>query len=159
MLPEMEYAKRKMDYRISKMKIDIHLLVFTLLPIGLLIPVVLLHDHIVIRIVMAVMCLLSALIIIDLYRPTIFSGDLPLPAKKDWVTLMMNAGKRDKISKADVVGFLIKKGRLQKDELGIVEIMHRQSFAAVKRDKVQRLLKLVANETIKRKQVSVSISY
>ncbi len=88
----------------------------------------------------------------------VFSGDLPLPAKKDWVTLQIDVGKRDKISKTDIVGFLFKKGRLRKDELGLVEIMHRESFAAVKREKIQRLLRLVANETVKRKLVKVSIS-
>jgi ATP-independent RNA helicase DbpA len=88
----------------------------------------------------------------------IVTGDLPLPDKTEWVTLAINAGKRDNINKVDIVGFLIQKGRLQKDELGLVEVTHRESFAAVKRSKVKRLLALVANEPLKRKKVSVSIA-
>lgn len=86
------------------------------------------------------------------------STDLPLPEKPQWATIEINAGKRDKINKVDVVGFLIKKGRLQKDDLGLVEVTHRESFAAVKRSKVQRLLALVANETMKRKRVTIIMS-
>ncbi len=87
-----------------------------------------------------------------------FSLDLPLPDKMDWVTLEIDRGKRDKISKGDVVGFLSQKGRLTRDDLGIVEVMHKESFAAVKRVKVQSLLRLVANETLKRRRVSVRVS-
>lgn len=84
-----------------------------------------------------------------------FSRDLPLPDKMEWVTLCLDLGKRDKINKVDIVGFLLQKGRLDKAELGLVEVTHRESFAAVKRDKVQRLLALTANETLKRKRVRI----
>jgi ATP-independent RNA helicase DbpA len=86
------------------------------------------------------------------------SSDLPMPDKTEWVTLVINAGKRDKLSKGDIVGYLFQKGRLLKDELGLVEVMHAESFAAVKRSKAQRLLSLVENETLKRKKVVVSIN-
>jgi ATP-independent RNA helicase DbpA len=86
------------------------------------------------------------------------SGDLPLPEKPQWVTLEINAGKRDKISKGDIAGFLLQKGRLHKEDLGIIDVMHRESFAAVTRIKAQRLLTLVANETLKRKLVRISIA-
>lgn len=86
------------------------------------------------------------------------SVDLPLPEKTEWVTLEINAGKRDRISKSDVVGFLIQKGRLQKDELGLVDVTERESFAAVKRSKAKRLLTLVAHEPLKRKKVTISIA-
>jgi ATP-independent RNA helicase DbpA len=86
------------------------------------------------------------------------SSDLPMPDKTDWVTMVINVGKRDKISKGDIVGYLFQKGRLLKDELGLVEVMHAESFAAVKRSKAQRLLSLVENETLKRKKVVVSIN-
>jgi len=85
------------------------------------------------------------------------STDLPLPEKPQWVTLEINLGKRDKISKSDIVGFLSQKGHLQKDDLGLVEIMHADSLAAVKRSKVQKLLNCIADETLKRKHVSVTI--
>jgi ATP-independent RNA helicase DbpA len=88
----------------------------------------------------------------------VVSESLPLPDKTEWVTLHINAGKRDKINKVDIVGFLIQKGRLLHDDLGIVDVMYRESFAAVKRSKVQRMLSLIANETMKRKLVSISVA-
>ncbi len=73
----------------------------------------------------------------------------PLPPEAEWATIYIGKGKRDKISKGDVVGFLFQKGGLQKDELGIVEVKERYAMAAVKSNKVQQMLKKVADEKIK----------
>lgn len=85
------------------------------------------------------------------------STDLPFPDKTEWVTMELNVGKRDKISKGDIVGYLSQKGRLNKDELGLVEVTYRDSFAAVRRSKVKQVLSLVANEPLKRKLVSINV--
>ena len=71
------------------------------------------------------------------------------PVRSEWVTLMINRGKRDKLSKKDVVGFLFQKGGLEKDDLGIVEIKESCAFAAVKRTKLSGLLGRIRNEKIK----------
>lgn len=78
---------------------------------------------------------------------------LPNVAKKpvvsEWKTIVINRGKRDKLSKKDVVGFLFQKGGLDKDDLGIVEIKESCAFAAVKREKVKGLLARIRDEKIK----------
>ena len=74
--------------------------------------------------------------------------DAPTPASP-WVTLSVNRGKRDKLSKKDIVGFLFQKGGLAKDELGIVEVRESYSFAAVKREKYPELMKNIRDEKIK----------
>ena len=71
------------------------------------------------------------------------------PVRSEWVTLTINRGKRDKLSKKDVVGFLFQKGGLEKDDLGIVEIKESCAFAAVKRTKLSGLLGCIRNEKIK----------
>lgn len=71
----------------------------------------------------------------------------PLPS--EWVTLTVNRGKRDKLSKKDLVGFLYQKGGLDKDELGVVEVRESYSFAAVKRNRYPSLLKTIRDEKIK----------
>ncbi|MDH6303763.1 superfamily II DNA/RNA helicase [Parabacteroides sp. PF5-5] len=71
------------------------------------------------------------------------------PLRSEWVTLTINRGKRDKLSKKDVVGFLFQKGGLTKDELGVVEVKESCSYAAVKRDKLPDLLKHIRDEKIK----------
>jgi len=71
----------------------------------------------------------------------------PLPS--EWTTLTINRGKRDKLSKGDIVGFLFQKGGLKKDELGVVEVKESCSYAAVKRDKYLALLAKIKDEKIK----------
>ncbi|HQJ89568.1 MAG TPA: DbpA RNA binding domain-containing protein, partial [Paludibacteraceae bacterium] len=72
-----------------------------------------------------------------------------LPGLPEWVTLYIGKGKQDKLSKGDIAGFLMKKGRLNKNELGKIELKEHYSFAAIKRDRAKNLLQLVANEKIK----------
>lgn len=71
------------------------------------------------------------------------------PVSSEWVTLTINRGKRDKLSKKDVVGFLFQKGGLEKEDLGVVEIKESSSFAAVKREKLPALLDRIRDEKIK----------
>lgn len=86
------------------------------------------------------------------------TADLPLPDSTLWVTICINAGKRDRISKGDVVGYLLQKGRLAAEDLGLVSVNDREAFAAVKQSKVKRLMALVVNEPLKRKRVTVTIA-
>ena len=71
------------------------------------------------------------------------------PPKSEWATIYIGKGKKDKLSKMDVVGFMFKKGQLSREELGMVEVKEYYSFVAVKAGKVKELLKLIANEKIK----------
>ncbi|MDR1160999.1 MAG: DEAD/DEAH box helicase [Tannerellaceae bacterium] len=71
------------------------------------------------------------------------------PVHSEWVTLTINRGKRDKLSKKDVVGFLFQKGGLGKDELGVVEVKESCSYAAIKRNKLPDLLQRIQDEKIK----------
>lgn len=78
---------------------------------------------------------------------------LPAKAKKpqqsEWVTMTINRGKRDKLSKKDIVGFLYQKGGLDRDDLGVVEVKESCSFVAVKRDKYKGLLQKITGEKVK----------
>jgi superfamily II DNA/RNA helicase len=79
----------------------------------------------------------------------VFPSEIPQPAKTLWATLYVGKGKKDGVSKADVVGFLCKKGRLAKEDIGPVDIRERHAFATVGRSKLNRLLTLVRGEKIK----------
>lgn len=74
---------------------------------------------------------------------------LPKPALPDFVTLYIGKGKKDKINKIDIVGFLSKKGNLSKEDIGRVDVKDHYAFAAVSRSKYKQMLKLVQNEKIK----------
>lgn len=86
------------------------------------------------------------------------SAVIDLPTPSNWTTLYIGAGKKDKINKSDIVGFLHQKGLLAKDELGMVTVLDNSSFAAIKSDKINKLVKLLRNETIKKKKVKIDIS-
>jgi superfamily II DNA/RNA helicase len=80
-----------------------------------------------------------------------------VPAPSLWATLFFNAGKKEKISKGDIVGLLIQKGGLAKEELGLIEVLDHSSFVAVKRDKAGSLLERIRGEKLKNKSVKISL--
>ena len=64
-------------------------------------------------------------------------------------TLYIGKGKKDKLSKGDIVGFLCKKGALEPAEIGRIDVKDRYAYAAVSREKVQQVLRLTKGEKIK----------
>lgn len=72
-----------------------------------------------------------------------------IPSQPEWVTIYIGKGKKDKLSKGDIAGFMMQKGKLSKDDLGKIELKDHFAFAAVKRGKYANMLKMVANEKIK----------
>jgi superfamily II DNA/RNA helicase len=86
--------------------------------------------------------------------PDIFNS----PPSSQWQTLYIAAGKKDKINKTDIVGLLLQKGGLQKDELGRIEVMDNAAYAAIKADKIKKTMSLIAHEKIKNRKVKFEIS-
>jgi len=82
----------------------------------------------------------------------------PLPQLPFWTTIYIGSGKKDKINKTDIVGLLLKKGNLQKDDVGLIEVQDFTSFVAVNKDKAAGLIRLVENEKIKKKKVKIAIA-
>lgn len=82
----------------------------------------------------------------DLYE---LPQQLPPPALPKMTTLYIGKGKRDKISKGDIVGFLCKKGGLQPDEIGRIDVKERYSYVAIARQQLSIVLKLSRGEKIK----------
>lgn len=81
-----------------------------------------------------------------------------VPKPSPWATLYIAAGKKDKVNKMDIAGVLLKKGGLEKDDAGRIEVLDHSSYAAVKRSKIERTVQLLANEKIKGKKIKVAIS-
>lgn len=83
---------------------------------------------------------------------------LTLPKPCEWKTLYIGAGKKDKINKMDIVGMILQKGQLQKDELGRIEVLDHSAYVAIKRNKISKTLQLIREEKIKNKKVKMEIS-
>ncbi|MBC7722307.1 MAG: DEAD/DEAH box helicase [Pedobacter sp.] len=82
----------------------------------------------------------------------------PLPEKPKWTTLFIAAGKKDKVNKIDIVGFLANKGELKKEDIGLIEVKDFFSFVAVRKTKVGAALQLIRDERIKNKKVKIEVA-
>lgn len=82
----------------------------------------------------------------------------PLPEKPKWTTFFIGAGKKDKINKVDIVGFLSNKGDLKREDIGLVDVKDFFSFVAIRKSKASHTLQLIKNEKIKNKKVKIDVA-
>ncbi|MCG8579624.1 MAG: DbpA RNA binding domain-containing protein, partial [Bacteroidales bacterium] len=85
-------------------------------------------------------------------------NDMPLPELPEWQTLYIGSGKKDKVNKVDIVGLFLKKAKLQKDELGLIDVLDHSAFVAVRRTKTKKVLQMLKQEKIKGKKLKMGIS-
>jgi superfamily II DNA/RNA helicase len=81
-----------------------------------------------------------------------------LPEKPKWTTLFIAAGKKDKVNKVDIVGFLTNKGELKKEDIGLIDVKDFFSFVAIRKTKMNHTLHLINNEKIKNKKVKMEVA-
>ncbi len=81
-----------------------------------------------------------------------------LPKLPEFTTLYISGGKKNKLNKIDIVGFFSQKGKLEKGDLGLIEVKDFISFAAVKRTKVKEFLQLIREEKMKGKKYKIEIA-
>lgn len=84
------------------------------------------------------------------------STDLPKPP--EFQTIYISGGKKNKLNKIDIVGFFSQKGKLEKGDLGLIEVKDFISFAAVKFNKVKDLLHNVKDEKMKGKKFKIEVA-
>ena len=65
------------------------------------------------------------------------------------MTLYIGKGKKDKINKVDIVGFLSKVGGLGRDDVGRVDVKEHYAFAAIRRNLLKETLETVSGQKIK----------
>ena len=80
---------------------------------------------------------------------------LPLPAQPKMTTLYIGKGKKNKISKGDIVGYFCKNCNLSFSDLGRIDIYERYSYVAVRREKVAGILKM--SQMIKIKGINTKV--
>jgi len=80
------------------------------------------------------------------------------PVDSPWVTLYFSGGKKDKINKIDIVGFLGQKGGLAKEDIGLITVQDFSSYVAVKRKNLRSLLETIQSEKIKGKKLKIAVS-
>ena len=81
-----------------------------------------------------------------------------LPKPPEFQTIYISGGKKNKLNKIDIVGFFSQKGKLEKGDLGLIEVKDFISFAAVKYNKVKDLLQNVRDEKMKGKKFKIEVA-
>lgn len=66
-----------------------------------------------------------------------------------WTLLYIGRGKKAKLSRADILGFLCKKGGLNAQQIGRIDVAPLASYVAVERTAVKSLMQNIAGEKIK----------
>lgn len=85
-------------------------------------------------------------------------GNYQIPPDSEWQTIYLAAGKKDKINKIDIVGFLLKVGGLAKEDLGLIEVKDTAAYAAVKRKLAPKLIDKLSGQKIKGRKIKVEIA-
>ncbi len=83
---------------------------------------------------------------------------LKLPPPPQYDCLYFSAGKKDKISKGDIVGLLTKKGGLQPGDIGLITTLDFSSYACIRRSLVDKVLSKIKNEKLKKAKVKVEVA-
>ncbi len=81
-----------------------------------------------------------------------------LPKQPEFQTIYVSGGKKNKLNKIDIVGFFSQKGKLEKGDLGLIEVKDFISFAAVKSSKVKDFLKNIRDEKMKGKKYKIEVA-
>ena len=96
---------------------------------------------------------------IDYNMPVLNSENaINLPKPPEFQTLYISGGKKNKLNKIDIVGFFSQKGKLEKGDLGLIEVKDFISFAAIKFNKVSDLLKNIRDEKMKGKKYKIEVA-
>ena len=75
--------------------------------------------------------------------------NMPRPAQPRWATIYIGKGKKDKVNKVDIVGFLAKVGGLSREDIGRIDVKDHYAFVAVKRKLLKATLSAVQGNKIK----------
>lgn len=82
----------------------------------------------------------------------------PLPKCPEYQTIYISGGKKNKLNKGDIVGFFLQIGKLDKSDLGLIEVKDFISFAAVKTPMIKPLLNNIRDQKMKGKKYKIEVA-
>ena len=72
-------------------------------------------------------------------------------------TLHINAGKKEKISKGDIVGYLLAHTDLTASHIGTITLRDHNALVAVPKDYAEKIVELCSPQKLKGKRIRISI--
>lgn len=83
------------------------------------------------------------------------TSDHPITSR--WQTLYINAGKKEKISRGDIVGFLTQRGELPAQAIGKISLADHYALVAVDTPSLQALIDRLAPHRLKNQRVRLTL--
>ena len=84
------------------------------------------------------------------------NNNAPAELKSQVASIYFNAGKKEKISRGDIVGFIANNGGITAQEIGTISLHDHYAIVAVPRTKVDDILSRIARLKIKNKRVRIT---
>ena len=84
--------------------------------------------------------------------------DAEITIKAQYATLYFQAGKKEKISRGDIVGFISNNGGIDGKEIGTIDLHDHYALAAVPVDKAKDILDRIKSLKIKNKRVRITLA-
>jgi len=79
-------------------------------------------------------------------------------SRPKWNTLYIGGGKKNKINKIDIVGFLSRQSPLENNEIGVIIVKDKASFAAINADKTKEVIDEIQGKKIKNQKVKFALA-
>lgn len=86
------------------------------------------------------------------------SDDAVMQITAPYATLFFQAGKKEKISRADIVGFISKNSDIEGREIGTIDLRDHYALVAVPVDKAQHTLAQIQKLKIKNKRIRITLT-
>lgn len=86
---------------------------------------------------------------VDVDGSYILREDLKSDLSRKFMTLYISGGKREKLSKGDILGFLIKECGVEATDIGKIDVFDHYSLVAVRENKVASILNMVSEKKLK----------
>lgn len=81
----------------------------------------------------------------------------PIPDQPKYQTIRITAGKRQKVNKIDIVGFILNLGDFKKEDIGLIDVKPNESYVAVDRCIAREIIKLGNQGRIKNQKVRLNL--
>ena len=91
-------------------------------------------------------------------EPLVLPFENTIPEKPKWTTFFVGAGKKDKINKIDIVGFLSNKGDLKKEDIGKIDVKDFFAFVAIRKSKAGHTLQLIKDQKLKNRKIKIEVA-
>lgn len=83
----------------------------------------------------------------------VLEENYPLPDNTPFATLYIPFGKKDKVNKIDIVGYILQLEGIVKEDIGLIEVKDKEAYVSVKRTVAMTIIKNGSNGKIKGKKV------